>query len=211
MGERRKIFFDLDGTILDSKQRLYELYSKLVKENKLTFEEYWKNKRNMKDHESLLLEFGWDKRRIDLFEKEWLSLIEDEEFLLFDKPFTGVVGILETLSKNFDLYLITARQSKSKVINQLSKYQLLSYFNDVLVTEHKADKYSLLSNSKLLPTSHDIFVGDTGIDIQLAKKFNSISVAVCSGFRCKDVLTSYHPDYIVDSVSDPDFLKVIPN
>ena len=34
------IFFDLDGTLLDSKERLYYLFQHLVPECKFSFEEY---------------------------------------------------------------------------------------------------------------------------------------------------------------------------
>ena len=45
------IFFDLDGTLIDSKLRLYSLFQKLVPESILTYDEYWKYKMNKISHQ----------------------------------------------------------------------------------------------------------------------------------------------------------------
>ena len=56
------IFFDLDGTLLDSRKRLYKLFQDLVLESNLTIDEYWELKRNKINHKTILIEkFGYTK------------------------------------------------------------------------------------------------------------------------------------------------------
>ena len=47
---------------------------------------------------------------------------------------------------------------------------------------------------------NDLFVGDTGIDINTAKLINIKSIAVLSGFRNKSILEQYNPDYIENDI-----------
>ncbi|GAB7261216.1 hypothetical protein DaDZ19_28830 [Dickeya ananatis] len=51
------IFFDFDGTLIDSKLRQYELFCKLVPESHFSYEEYWDIKRNRINQEKLLVDF----------------------------------------------------------------------------------------------------------------------------------------------------------
>ena len=48
-----KIFFDLDGTLINSKMRLYSLFQELVSASNLSFDEYW----NLKKKKLIMLQF----------------------------------------------------------------------------------------------------------------------------------------------------------
>ena len=48
------IFFDLDGTLIDSRLRLYKLFQDLVSSSNLTFSDYWNLKRNKISHKKIL-------------------------------------------------------------------------------------------------------------------------------------------------------------
>lgn len=69
------IVFDLDGTLLDSRRRLYVLFQRLVPGSLLSFDEYWSLKRNGTGHETILLErFGIESVELDGFLSRWLAL-----------------------------------------------------------------------------------------------------------------------------------------
>jgi phosphoglycolate phosphatase len=72
------IFFDLDGTIFDSKERLYRLFQELVPQSNLTFEEYWSLKRNKIGHKTIIANYFKDIDFIQ-FEKKWMELIETKK------------------------------------------------------------------------------------------------------------------------------------
>lgn len=198
------IFFDLDGTIIDSRERLYVLFQKLVQESSLTFDEYWHLKKNKISHKQILNEmFNYTKENFNKFEQIWMSEIESPEMLALDKPFKNIEECLNKLSEN-KLYLITSRQFKDNAINQLNSLNLLKYFEEILVTEQKYEKaYLIKHHCKITP--NDYIVSDTGKDIQTGKKLNIKTIAVLSGFLSKEKLLEYNPDKIVEDVTQINF------
>ena len=69
------IIFDLDGTLIDSSERMYRLFQDLVPESTFSKEEYWKLKRNKINHK-VLLQMYFPDMDFEEFNKKWLSLIE---------------------------------------------------------------------------------------------------------------------------------------
>jgi phosphoglycolate phosphatase-like HAD superfamily hydrolase len=68
-------------------------------------------------------------------------MIEDKEWLKYDVPFTNVTEYLHSLKKKeYQLYIITARQSKAKAIQQIVSFGWKNLFNEILVTEQKNRK-----------------------------------------------------------------------
>lgn len=198
-----KIFFDLDGTLIDSKQRLYQLFQYLIPQSGFTFEKYWMLKREKITHK-IILEKYFKFQDLDLneFENNWMQLIEDDEWLKLDKPFEGVSEYLLKLKKNdFSLYLITARQNRSKLNKQLETFGWENIFTEILVTEQKTEKIDLISPF-LSDEIQSWIVGDTGNDIITGKSLGQKTVAVLSGFQNKKILQSYKPDLIVENVID---------
>lgn len=196
------IFFDLDGTLLDSRERLFRLFTDLTGQTLLEFEDYWDLKRSMYDHSKILSTYlQYTEENILLFKQEWLNLIETEYYLLLDKPFLFSNTILSTLEKQgHKLYLITARQSKVMLLKQLKMHNLDKFFSEVLVTEAVRTKTQLIIESELGLSASDLYVGDTGVDIQTAKQIGVRSMAVLSGFRNRTILQSYKPDYIENDI-----------
>lgn len=196
-----QIFFDLDGTLIDSRPRLYKLFQHLVPESKLTFEEYWSLKRNKTNHAEILTnKLSYNKEQLNTFETKWMKLIEQEEWLKFDGPFVGIKDFLHSLKKKgAALYLVTARQSRVNAIQQLKRLGLEEFFNEILVTERLREKTDLISPYLNLDSNNWI-VGDTGADVNVGKSLGINTAAVLTGFRNKDVLESYQPDVILQDV-----------
>ena len=195
-----KIFFDLDGTLIDSKDRLYRLFKHLVPSSDLTFEQYWHYKRNKIDHKEILeTKYSFAEKDIVSFQKNWMDMIEMPEWLEFDKPFNGVTNFLEALKKDNELYLVTARQLETNVLTQLSNFGWSSIFTRVFVTHQKAEKIELIKNV-LATCSTDWFIGDTGKDIETGKGLGMQTAAVLSGFLSQEKLMEYKPDLIIDAV-----------
>lgn len=196
-----KIFFDLDGTLIDSKIRLYLLFQYLVKESELSFDEYWKFKRNKKTHQYLLENiYNYNCEKIEVFEKEWMKQIEEDAWLDYDKPFNGVEEFLISLKKReINLFVVTARQYKEKAIKQLNGFGWEGIFDEVLVTEQKTDKAKLI---RPFINENEILwiVGDTSKDIQTGKTLNIKTAAVSSGFLNFENLLKYQPDILITSV-----------
>jgi phosphoglycolate phosphatase len=196
------ILFDLDGTILDSKLRLYRLFCDITSQTTLSFSDYWDLKRSMKDHQFILKEYlNYSFVEYSDFEKKWMSLIETEKYLKYDKPFDFTEKVLQAIqSQGHGLYIITARQSKERTLRQIQNTGLSPYFEAILITENQQTKEDLIKKSNIQLSSKDILIGDTGIDVKTAKELNLVSIAVLSGFRNKEVLSQYSPDYIENDI-----------
>lgn len=197
-----KIFFDLDGTLLNSMDRLYRLFQHLVPASVLTYDEYWNLKRNKIGHEEILKNhFFYSDDQIELFKNEWLGLVEAPEWLSMDKPFEGVTAYLAEIKKAHEIYLITARQFEDRLFSQITGYGWHELFTKVFVTGGKRDKYELISES-METGPDDWFIGDTGKDIRTGKDLGMRTAAVLSGFLSKEKLQEYHPDIIINNITD---------
>ena len=202
-----KIFFDLDGTLLDSKTRLYKLFQFLVKDSKFTYNEYWELKRNKLSHEEILKNhFKYDLYEINKFKNEWLDLIENEEWLKLDIPFEGVTTYLKQLNHH-ELFIVTARQFEQVAKVQIESFGWAGIFKNIMVTCGNREKHTLI-NALYKINNTDWVVGDTGKDIQTGKILGTKTAAITSGFLNKEQLISYGPDIIVESVIDIDFLNM---
>ncbi|MDO9187852.1 MAG: HAD hydrolase-like protein [Bacteroidia bacterium] len=200
LAERIKIFFDLDGTIIDSKNRLYDLFVALTGID-ISFDEYWLIKKDMVSNEDILNRFLYTPDQIKSFRANWMDKIEQPEYLNKDQKFTFTQDVLETLqSNNYELYLITARQSKERVKVQLQDLDLLKYFKKLLVTEQKVKKQYLITQLDIKLSKNDFMVGDTGMDILTGKRIGVKTVAVLTGFRSKEQLLIYSPDFIYNDI-----------
>lgn len=196
------VIFDLDGTLIDSRLRLYRLFQKLVPDSKLTFEAYWEFKRNRISNEIILAkEFGFDVGRIDQFLSQWMGKIETPEFLVLDQNFTSMHETLERLQREATLYVCTARQTKKPVIDQLDRLGILTYFEDIMVTEQRRSKAELISLIAGLG-SQDWFIGDTGLDIQVGQALGIKTCAVLTGFLNEASLRQYTPDLVLNRAAD---------
>jgi len=195
----RKVFFDLDGTIIDASDRLYLLFCDLIPECDFSKEEYWNLKRKKINHK-MILEQYFPKYNFDKFELQWMSLIETDKYLSLDKIYDGIYEILNKIQKTNELYLITARQSKEKLKEELNKFQLKNYFKEILVTENRKTKADLLNEKAL--NEEDVLVTDTGKDIQTAQEVGIKTIAVTWGFMSKPSLQVYNPIIIYDKINE---------
>lgn len=195
-----RIFFDFDGTLIDSSRRLYALFTELVPESTFSYEEYWRIKRNRTNQRDLLHNyFDYTDENICLFKQKWKEQIEEPTRLATDVPFEGVSDLLRKLSRERELYLVTARQYPDRAKAQVHQFGWKALFTDIFFTLQQQSKASLIRAT--LPSNNaDIFVGDTGEDILSGKELGMKTVAVSSGFLSAEVLTQYQPDQLLDSV-----------
>ena len=184
------VFLDFDGTLIDSRLRLYKLFQDLVPKSNLNYRKYWELKRNKINHKEILTSiFNYSEREFSQFEEIWMNKIEQEEYLDLDKPFVNTTNFLIEFANSHNLYLVTARQSESNVINQIFKFGWQKIFTKVLVSSKKKEKHTLIRNNVSFK-SEDWIIGDTGEDIKTGKLLEINTAAVLSGVLNKEQIKS---------------------
>jgi phosphoglycolate phosphatase len=195
------LIFDLDGTLIDSRLRLYRLFQELVPQSNLTYERYWAFKKNKVSNQAILeTKFAFDPAAIEVFVKDWMDRIEAPEYLSLDKNLPRMHQALKNLRKQAKLHVCTARQAKQPVYYQLERLGLLPYFDNIMVTEQSRGKEELVAKIPDLER-HNWIIGDTGRDIQVGKMLGLKTCAVLTGFLNEESLRGYEPDLILATAS----------
>jgi phosphoglycolate phosphatase len=195
------LFFDLDGTLLDSRVRLYRLFQDLVGVSHLSIHEYWELKRNKINHKTILLDmFHYTNDDLNRFEKSWLEKIELLEYLQFDTLVDDAFDVLNFFAEKNNMYIVTSRQSRKNAVVQLKELQIYNFFQDLLVTEHRYMKSDLIKEAGY--KKEDFMIGDTGKDVLTGLELGMNTIVVTYGFLRKEVLETYRPHFIIDKLSD---------
>ena len=196
------IFFDFDGTLINSQHRLYNLFIEFCPECKMTYEEYWEIKRQRINQKDFLKKyFSYSDERCGEVHRLWLEKVEEPERLKQDFLNEGIEEELKNLYKKYNLYIVTNRQSKELTIKETETLGIKKYFKEILVTEQKKTKEELIrENIKF--SSEDILIGDTGEDIKCAKALGIKSAAVGWGILNEKILKEYKPDCLIYNMEE---------
>jgi phosphoglycolate phosphatase-like HAD superfamily hydrolase len=170
--------FDLDGTLLDVKERYFRIFYSFISLNGIEYNyfiENYLNDRNIykSDSEILKVVFGLNSSRIIRFKEFKLNQIEDIHSLVFDVVKPSVFELLQLLKKQgYRIELLTARRVFNNLLSQLENLNLLQYFDNVMMWPknlfEKNDYIKLLDNGK-----NEILVFGDSMDDYLAIKNTS--------------------------------------
>lgn len=195
------ILFDLDGTLIDSTERMYCLFMELVPHAPLSKEKYWGIKRRGTGHREMIREY-FPHMDFAEFQDAWMSGIEEDRYLAMDTKWEDTDAVLELLGDGNSLFLVTARQKKKSLADELDRLGMSRYFKDVFVTENKCTKKELLRLNSGICTGDAYFVSDGGTDIRVGNELGLKTVAAAYGFLDADVLRRYGPLYMVHSLRE---------
>jgi phosphoglycolate phosphatase len=209
--------FDLDGTILDTSERYYFIYYKIVKEfggDPLSKNMYWDYKRDKVSENEIMKASHLHQS----YSKEYKTLrqeyIESDHYLKLDKIWPELFDFIPT-SKIFNkILLLTFRQKKQQLITQLENLGILNWFEKILTVEssdQRIDRDKLKADRILKSCSSDlkgILVGDTETDIKTGKLLGLKTIAVSFGIRNLKHLTHENPNVILNSPQElVEFIK----
>jgi HAD superfamily hydrolase (TIGR01509 family) len=207
------IFFDLDGTIVDSREAYLEAartaFQALEKEppdakTALEIPRRLEQKQPISD-----LVKGDTGKFLDVYLPAYYSITTEKT-----KPFPNVSTALETLSKKTKLALITMRSvPKQAVTAELKHFGIARYFTHIVTaldtSEPKPSPEALIKCVKALEVQicDCAIVGDSISDIRAGKAAGAKTVAVLSGLFSREELATEHPDLILKDVTVlPDFV-----
>jgi phosphoglycolate phosphatase-like HAD superfamily hydrolase len=207
-----KLFLDLDGPILDTAGRNHQVYRALVEKlggmTALSQDEFWSLKREgLSSADLLRREPGTTGVNLAHFQHGWLTEIESPQSLTHDRIHAGAAERIREWRARFPLVLVTLRQNRGLLEEQLKRLRLMDHFEAVLSDNPNRGKgwelkRELIAESGCSPG--DIIVGDTEVDIRAGKLLNIATVGVSSGVRSHAFLQSESPDVLVKSLAELD-------
>ncbi|MCH8051592.1 MAG: HAD family hydrolase [Chloroflexi bacterium] len=197
------ILFDLDGTLIDVSARHYFLYRSVISGQgveALPEGDFWRHRRAGESTIDLLAAtLGVDVER---FTAAWMEGIERPDWLARDEPYEGVVEILETLGREYELVLITLRRDRGALMDQLDALHMRSYFTEVICHGPRlvSGKHLLQGVAELTPGGYA--VGDTEADIELASETGRRAICLSYGVRSGRYLASRGAETVIGSLRE---------
>lgn len=191
------IIFDYDGVIADSLDYVISLYNDLSSKYGLP---------KLKNQEEFTELFdgnffeGLKENGIDLkVSQELLPEMADQMAQNADKTpvFKGVKKVLEELSQNYKLMIITS--NLSRVIESALEKNDIKVIEEVVGADKEKSKVRKIKRiEKKYPESKIYYVGDTTGDIYEGREAGVTTVAVSWGFHSGKKMNSSRPDYLVN-------------
>ena len=205
-----RIFFDLDGPILDVAERHHRVYADTVRELggvPLVRGVFWEAKRQKTPELKILHQSGLIGANCESFQRLKLERIESEDYLRFDVIQPRVLSALQRLQGLHPLVLVTLRNSRPFLERQLAELGLWSFFTLVLSGRESSQegwriKSGLIQTNFPTVACTDWMVGDTETDILTGRHLGIRSVAVTNGIRSEALLQAMKPDLILPSAAD---------
>jgi len=199
---KKIIFLDLDGTILDVSERIYRVYSDILKKYKkkaLSKRNYIKLKKQKKPIEEILKKTGAQDIS-SIYKKEWLENIEKKKYLRLDTLSTSKKRALIDLKKRNNLILITSRKKRKLLYDQIKIKGISDVFKKVIIVpEDWREKVKLLK--KEIKNKDCLLVSDTEGYISAGKNIGIKTVAVYDGVRTKDFLKKFSPNILIKNIT----------
>jgi phosphoglycolate phosphatase len=209
MSAVKQIFLDLDGPLLDGKERHYHCYRSILEKcgfKPIGIDEYWEKKRAMVNRRDLLNMSGAEEIYDD-FLAAWLTMIESPDMLILDKVQEGAVDCLRAWKEQgIELTLVTMRKNKQALAGQLHSTGLRQFFDAVLACDHadggvgKADAVRAFSQGKV-NKGGTLLIGDTEVDWEAAKSLECGVVLLSNGLRNEAYLRALQGAVVKPSIA----------
>ena len=195
------IFLDYDGPVLDGMDKHYQCYHDIITEDggdPLEKDIYWNMKRQKISRVTQLEHSNYPKD-YNVFLNKWIERIETKKYLNYDilKPdISNQLSILK--SKCHHLYLVTMRNNRDELINQLEKLKIYNVFDSVINCSsiNNDSKYNHLKNTEFKSA---LIIGDTEEETKTADKMNIPCIAITNGIRDPQFLQA---EYYAEDLKD---------
>jgi phosphoglycolate phosphatase len=206
----KHIIFDLDGTLSDPREGVYNAYYYAAARLNLKMPEA--------DVLATLIGPPLQKGFADVFGLHGSEIDEavhafreyyGERGLFENKLYAGISELLEELSQTGTPVYVATSKYEAYAKRVLENFEILRFFTDVAGADYSgyhATKTGLLSGLLLRNGIRDpwevVVVGDTHYDINAAAELELDSVGVSYGFSSYEEIEKLNPDYIAHSVSE---------
>lgn len=202
------ICFDLDGTLVDSKETILESTKAALDQLKINY-------RIDKNVFTNVIGMHF----VDIFERMQIDVKDFEQFisvykgLYFDFMNSSYLyqGVEETLNylsrKQIKVSLLTTKvqDQAEKIIDHFNLRSSFSYLmgrRDGLAHKPSPEPLIYICNELNIKPSETLMVGDTELDIQCGKSAGAKTCGVLYGYRTKDQLEKEKPDFLISGLDE---------
>jgi phosphoglycolate phosphatase len=205
----KHIIFDLDGTLSDSRQGIYNAYYHTMRQLALANpgEERLKSLIGPPLQKGFAEVFGLNGEDKDNAVKVFREYYAAKG--LFENTLYG--GIKELLVKlvRSGAILYVATSKYTPYANQVLEYfGIINYFKEIAGADYDGHVTKIeliagiLQRNDIRDPMDVVMIGDTRYDIDAATELEIDSIGVSYGFSSYDEVNSFNPDYIAREVSD---------
>lgn len=216
---KKLIIFDADGTLIDSENDVFLSFNYILKKNlniKISKEEF-KKLAGLPLEDVFKGALPEDKKKLNIeLTKQFRKYYIDEKHFL--DTTTLFLGVKETIKKlKEDGFIMAIASSKpTRALNYMIEFFNFTQFDIVIGTAESSFKHKpnpeIIENilDKLKVSKEDaIIVGDSYVDVLVAKNAGIDSIALTYGYDTKENLIKYTPDYIIDDFREiPNIIKI---
>lgn len=210
MDKLEAVFFDLDGTLINTLADISKSYNlALTKMNLPTYTES-DYKRFVGNGSYVLCQrlCGVDnENKVEELDATAKQIYKDNPSEL-SKPYDGIEDAIEVLESR-GIACCVLSNKPDDIVQQIvddffpkGRFKLISGLKDG--KKAKPDVEYLLEMCKQLDVDHRncIYIGDSSVDVATARNADMKSVACSWGFREREELEAAEPDLIIDDVAD---------
>ncbi|MCF6766963.1 HAD-IA family hydrolase [Thiotrichales bacterium 19S11-10] len=202
------IIFDWDGTLVDSKQKVFNAIRHGCQLNELPIPE----DNILADQIGLSLQHAFTNLYPEEKDLPIEKLIDGYESYFFNNPddsklFQGTVKTLKQLEESGYLLAIATGKRRKPLEHDLDNFGIKEFFTITRTPNESPSKpnpqmlFDILDYTGLT-ANQAVMIGDSIFDLQMAKNANMDAIAVSYGIKDIDDLKQYHHKYVLDNISD---------
>lgn len=204
----RLAVFDLDGTIIKSHENIYKaMIASLLKLNIFVTVDKSKFYQMIGAHfEDIFKEMKIPVTDFNLFIKYYKEFYF--HFIDSSTLYPNVNDTIRLLNQNSILVALLTTKGQDQAELNLRHFKLFEKFNYVMGRrpglQHKPSPEPLLkicADLEISPTE-TIIVGDSELDILCGKNAGTRTCAVTYGYRTREELEKYTPDFVIDDIAE---------
>ena len=162
---------------------------------------YWDARCSGASNADLVGDVGAECQR--RFKEKWLERVESPSYVRLDTLIPGARATLAGLRESYELVLVTMRQDRESLLEQLDELSLRKFFSAVYSRDGSDEP---TSKSNLIRLFDDrerddaTVIGDSEADVEAARDLGIESVCVSSGVRSRQYLDELEPDEVLNTI-----------
>lgn len=205
------LFFDLDGTLLNARERYYRVYADVLQDmgfQPLNQDDYWKYKRTVKS-EKIILEYSKAGDEFEKYYDKRTRRMEMNYYMRMDSIWPEIKPVLPYISQKHICSLITLRMYPQALRWELDHLGITSCFYLIMQpdtgfgTPITAETKTRVMREQM-PNSQlsGWIIGDTDVDVLTGKELGLKTAAVGFGMQDADFLKQLKPDKFLETPRD---------